>query len=131
MVGALQFGPATIALMDVNTHSTFEGAWANAPLIITGGAEYGFLISTQSTVVTPAGQQHWIYNNPNFPYGFIDAIDGSLFNGGAGSSWIGSATGYKYNISVNSMIDNEQASVTTLPGSILGLSAYNSSAYPP
>jgi hypothetical protein len=117
LMGQINFAAADHALIDALDHAVFN---ANSqPIVISGGAQYGFLISTQSAVVTGVGVTNVITGTPNFSVAFIDAIDGSFFNMGISSSWSGSATGVRYDLALNSYIDTEQIT-TPLPGSLPG-----------
>jgi hypothetical protein len=125
--GGINFGAATTALVDTVNSSTFNGN-SNFGFTISGGAQYGFLISTNSNVQLSVGATYTLTGTPAFSIAFVDAIDGSGFNPGITSVFSGSATGQTYALSLSSWIDMEQ-NLSALPGSSGGTLAYGSSYY--
>ena len=124
--GGINFGSASTALVDVFLNSYFSGVNALG-FTISGGATYGFLVSTNSVVILSANATYTLTGTPAFTT-FVDCIDNSNFNPGINSVWVGSATGQTYALSINSTIDMEQ-SPNPLPGSTAGSLAYGSSYY--
>lgn len=116
--GDLNLGAASTALVDAYDRSTFTGN-STYGLTISGGAAYAFLISTHSTVILSAGATNTLSGTPAFSTAFIDAVDESFFDLGVGSSFSGTATGVRYALALNSVIDTEQ-STAALPGNSAG-----------
>lgn len=127
--GDFNLGPADAAagdLVDAFGHSSFEVAGAFG-IKISGGANIGFLGSTQSSIFLGSTAVNTIVGNPAFGV-FVDLIDGSGFDTGFGSSFSGTATGRRYALALNSWIDTEQ-NTTPIPGDTYGTLASGSFFY--
>jgi len=125
--GDIDLGPAVDALVNVQNSSSFLGQ-SSYGFKISGGATYGFLVSTNSVVQLSVGATYTITGTPAFSTCFVDALNNSSFNQGIYSTWSGTATGQSYALALNSSIDMEQ-SPNPLPGTGYGTSDYSSYYY--
>jgi hypothetical protein len=125
--GWIFFRAAPFALVAISEHS--ELASGSYCITISGGAQYGFWLSSQAMAVLGTDCVHSIAGTPNFSQAFLSAIDGSYLNEGMGSTWTGSATGVRYSLALNSYIDTEQHT-NPLPGSLPGVTYAGSHCYP-
>lgn len=115
--GDVQLGAASYALVFGFDRSTFIGN-STYGLKISGGATYGFAMSTLSVALLSGGAVNTISGTPAFS-AFVNLIDGSMFDIGLGSSFSGAATGIRYSASLNSFIDMEDVTAG-LPGNQQG-----------
>lgn len=123
----VELGPAVDSLVNCSVHSSFRGQ-STYGLTISGGATYGFLILTNSSVFLSVGATYTITGTPAFPSGFVCAINNSSFNPGWDSVFVGSATGVRYNLANSSIVDMENIT-TELPGDSAGTVTWGSGFY--
>lgn len=94
--------------------------------IIMGNGNYGFLASN-SNITIGTTDSVTLTGTPEFPDGVFTAIDNGFIN--LANTFVGEASGLRYNLAINSEIDAEQLA-TPLPGSVPGVTAYSSFCFP-
>lgn len=125
--GGMEFGACATSLVNAYNCSALIGQ-TGFGFTISGGATYGFLVSTLSNVTLSASATYTITGTPAFSTAFVCCIDNSVFNPGTGSAFSGSATGPRYNLAINSAIDMEDITAN-LPGDSAGSVTWGSSFY--
>lgn len=119
--GDVEFGAGGVngAIINVFDHSTFNTGYSNYGFKISGSAAYGILLSTFSSMGGSDSATYTLTGTPNFPLGFVVAIDNSLYTPGTNWAFSGAATGPSYVIANNSTVDTEQIAFV-IPGSTPG-----------